>query len=218
MRAYTSIFSSEIIRFLLVRQASESKSAYAHDEQVLELLDLYLCGIDCSNKELNEQQVMGWIGSLTGKTSSVANKVVIARRFFEYLSGCGIKAFMPRVPKVHDDYVPYIFSDEELCRIFSHADSLPPGKGSLKYTMMHIQLPMILRMMYGCGLRIGETLALKMCDTDLDTGVLTLQHPKGDKERIVPMHPSLTAILEKYCCASGLIGNPAPFIVWQTKQ
>lgn len=82
----------------------------------------------------------------------------------------------------------------------------------MKCTMMHMQMPMILRMMYGCGLRIGETLALKMCDIDLETGVLTLRHPKGDKERVVPMHHSLTAILEKYCYASGLIGKPETFL------
>lgn len=212
MRTYTSILSSEIISFLALRHASESKSAYAHDEQALELLDRYLCGIDCNSKELNEQQVTGWVDSLTGKTSSVANKVIIARKFFHYLSGCGIKAFIPCIPKVHDDYVPYTFSNEELCRIFSYADSLQPGKSNVKYTMMHIQMPMILRMMYGCGLRIGETLTLKMCDIDLDIGLLTLRHPKGDKERVVPMHHSLTAILEKYCCASGFVGKPDVFL------
>lgn len=215
MKTYTSILSSEITSFLAMRQASESKSAYAHDEQTLKLLDLYLCGIDCNSKELNEQQVTGWVDSLTGKTSSVANKVIIVRKFFHYLCGCGIKTFIPSVPKVHDDYLPYIFSDEELCRIFSYADSLPPSKSNIKYTMMHIQIPMILRMMYGCGLRVGETLTLKMDDIDLDTGLLILRHTKGDKERVVPMHPSLTAILGKYCCARACRKNRHLFI-WAT--
>jgi len=66
---------------------------------------------------------------------------------------------------------------------------------------------MMLRIMYGCGLRVGETLALKMKDVDLDGGILTLKHTKGDKQRLVPMHQTLIFILKRYCLAMGLIGK-----------
>lgn len=71
---------------------------------------------------------------------------------------------------------------------------------------------MILRLMFGCGLRIGETLSLKMKDIDLDVGILLLKHTKGEKQRLVSMHVSLTKILRRYCMAMGLIGYPEAYL------
>lgn len=66
---------------------------------------------------------------------------------------------------------------------------------------------MMLRIMYGCGLRVGETLALKMKNVDLNGGIPILKQTKGDKQRLVPMHQTLISILNKYCLAMGLIGK-----------
>lgn len=212
MKIYNSILSSEIRDFLTMRQASESKGTYDHDAQTLELFDRYLCEIRHAEKALDEQLVTGWVNTLTGKTRTIAGKVITIRKFLIFLSGHGIKAFIPSVPKIHDDYVPYIFSDNELSLIFAQADSYQPGNGNVKYTLLHLQIPMILRLMYGCGLRAGEAVSIRMKDIDFDSGVITLRHPKGDKQRIVPMHDTLTAILHRYCCAAGLLGIPDAFI------
>lgn len=212
MKIYNSILSSEIRDFLMMRQASKCKSTYSHDAQALELLDRYLCEVRHPDKTLDEQLVTGWINTLTGKTRTIAGKVIVIRKFLVFLSGYGIRAFIPSVPKMHDDYVPYIFSDNELSLIFRQADSYLPGSSNAKYTLLHLQIPMILRLMYGCGLRVGEAVSIKMKDVDFDVGVITLRHPKGDKQRIVPMHDTLTAILHRYCCAAGLLGIPDAFI------
>lgn len=81
-----------------------------------------------------------------------------------------------------------------------------------KKTLIHVEQPMILRLLYGCGLRIGETLSLRMQDVDLDTGVLILKSTKGNKQRVVPMHHSLTKILKKYCMAMGIVGYPESYL------
>jgi integrase len=46
-------------------------------------------------------------------------------------------------------------------------------------------------------MRVGEALALKCSDVDLDRGVLSLSVTKGDRKRLVPLHP--TAIRELAC-------------------
>jgi integrase len=73
---------------------------------------------------------------------------------------------------------------------------------------MKAELPVILRILYGCGLRIGETLALQMKDIDLKNGILTLVNTKNKKHRLVPMSSSLSEILRCYCLAMGFIGTP----------
>lgn len=211
MIQFKSILKNELSEFLALREASESRSAYAHDWHTLGIFDGYLCSIGCRDKNLTEGQVAGWIRSLTGKSSSVANVVTVIRIFLEHLKSYGINAYVPPVPKVTDDYVPYIFSDDEIDRIFYIADALQTGRPR-KYTLIHVEYPMILRLMYGCGLRIGETLSLKMKDVDLDTGVLTLKCTKGDKQRLAPMHPSLTGILGHYCMAMGIVGYPEAYL------
>jgi len=95
--------------------------------------------------------------------------------------------------------------------IFSIADNLQIGKPR-KNTLIHVEFPMILRLMCGCGLRIGETLSLKMKNVDIDLGMLTLKHTKGDKQRLVPMHPSLTECLRQYCMAMGITGYPEAYL------
>ena len=211
MIQFRSILKDEIAEFLALRKASKSKSAYDHDRHRLKLFDEYLCSIDCDNKNLAEDQVVGWINSLTGKSSSIANVVIIVRLFLTHLKGYGVNAYIPPIPKVSDDYIPYIFSDNEMKRIFSIADTLRREKPR-KNTLIHVEFPMILRLMYGCGLRIGETLSLKMKDVDTDTGVLILKYTKGDKQRIVPMHPSLTECLRQYCMAMGINGYSEAYL------
>ena len=43
----------------------------------------------------------------------------------------------------------------------------------------------LITVMYRTGLRIGEALALKPSDVDLDNGTLRVLHGKGDKARTV---------------------------------
>lgn len=63
----------------------------------------------------------------------------------------------------------------------------------------HIRVfPVLLRILYGCGLRLGEALALRWEDISLETGILHIKHAKNDKDREVPMDPSLTAVLSGY--------------------
>src|SRR5437667_9125578 len=48
------------------------------------------------------------------------------------------------------------------------------------------------------GLRIGEVLALKPKDIDLDQGTLTVQHGKGDKRRVVGLDAGTCALLARW--------------------
>ena len=120
------------------------------------------------------------------KSGSVENEVITIRQFLKFLALAGEPVFMPIIPKVRDDYVPYIFSDDELEYIFKSADNvILSDKKSDPY--LAIEFPVILRLLYSCGLRIGETVRINLADTDLENGILRLINTKGDKQRLVPM-------------------------------
>jgi site-specific recombinase XerD len=48
------------------------------------------------------------------------------------------------------------------------------------------------------GLRIGEVLALRPKDVDLDSGTIVVQHGKGDKRRVVGIDVGTTALLTRW--------------------
>lgn len=155
---------------------------------------------------ITEEFVSEWAGSLSGKSGSVENEVVVIRQFLTYLGLSGECVFLPVVPKVRDDYVPYIFSDEELSVIFDSADNIVL-KDPKADPYITIEFPVIIRLLYSCGLRVGETVKISMPDVDLDNGILRMLNTKRDKHRLVPMSSAMADILTRYCMAMGLYGK-----------
>lgn len=50
---------------------------------------------------------------------------------------------------------------------------------------------LVCKMLYGCGLRVAEALALRVKDVDLKGGALTVRGGKGDKDRAVTLPKTL---------------------------
>ena len=211
MAIFNSIFKDDIANFLSSRETVLNVSSFKNDVYCLSSFDKFLTNINLQEKEITETVINSWQKTLTGKTNTRAYKIIAVRTFIKYLRSLGVSAFMPVVPKIISGYIPYIFSDEELEKIFKAADNSLFTKRQ-PYTYIKTEFPMILRLLYGCGLRIGETLALQMKDIDLIGGILTLFHTKNRKHRLVPMSLSLTKIVQRYCIATGIIGTPEAFL------
>jgi len=47
-------------------------------------------------------------------------------------------------------------------------------------------------------MRLGEAIGLERDDVDLQAGVITIRHAKFDRSRLVPLHPTATAALNRY--------------------
>lgn len=208
MNEFNSIFKLELEAYLSIRESILSVSAAKHERCYLKRFDEYLLLVSRDRvPEINEELMNNWLSSLKGKSSSIENEVIVVRQFLRYLAKTGVPVFAPAVPKVRDDYVPYIFSDNELELIFHSADNI-----TLQYAqpnkLLVIIFPTILRLMFSCGLRIGETCELQMKDVDLENGILHMKHTKGNKHRLVPMSTTMTEILREYCLVLGIIAQP----------
>lgn len=202
---FKSIYADMLSQYYALRSESLSDSARKHELCYLKRFDAYVHDRLSSNGELSEAFISGWVRSLSGKSSSIENEVIVIRQFLGYLSLCGEHAYIPLVPKVHEDYIPYIFSDTELEGIFTSADNVIQ-KDSKADPYLVIEFPVVVRLLYSCGLRIGETLRIDMADVDLENGILRLLNTKGNKHRIVPMSSAMTDILTLYCMAMGIYG------------
>ena len=180
---FKSIYSNQLLQYYELRSANLSDSARKHELCYLRRFDSYVDSHLFSREGITEEFISEWIGSLSGKSSSIENEVIVIRQFLDYLSLCGEHVFRPTVPKVHDDYIPYIFSDAELEKIFDSADNIIQ-KDFKADPFLVLEFPVIVRLLYSCGLRIGETVKIDISDVDLEHGILRLINTKGDKHRL----------------------------------
>lgn len=58
--------------------------------------------------------------------------------------------------------------------------------------------PSVIRILYGCGLRVGEALALLSKDVDLENSVITIRCGKNNVSRLIPISNSLRDYLIYY--------------------
>ena len=219
MLAFHSIFKDELGEHLALKQKTTTKESCKQTRRILHDFDRHLVQSGLSEKVVSETTVNGWIRTLSAKNAkrTVSDKVSCVRKFLEYLGYCGFPAFIPISPKYGNDYVPYIFSDEDVVEIFKAADNPDirkehPGACHTRYAF-----PMLLRLLYSCGLRLGETLALRMRDINFADGTLRIIHAKNNKQRIVPMQKELTEMLRRYCAAMRIIGKPEAFLFPEDK-
>ena len=200
---FKSIYSGMLSQYYELRSSVLSESALKHEQCYLTRFDDYLWRNVSSCGHLTESIINNWVSTLSGKSSSIENEVIVIRQFLSYISLSGENVYLPVVPKVHEDYVPYIFSDSELNSIFRSADNVIQKDHKTDPNLV-IEFPVIIRLLYACGLRIGETVRIEMADADLERGILRMLNTKGDKHRMVPMSAGMTDILSRYCMAMGI--------------
>jgi integrase/recombinase XerD len=100
---------------------------------------------------------------------------------------------------------PYIYSVEELTRLFKAARALQAPRSPLLPATVYTMLVLA----YCAGLRLGELGHLTIRDVDISAGLLTVRNTKFFKSRQVPLDPSATQVLDEYLTARRRAGGPA---------
>jgi len=112
------------------------------------------------------------------------------RQFSIYLVNIGYEAYIPgKPPSKHDAFIPYIYSDEEIKKIFEVTDHLRLYDRHANTLLMSV--PLLVRMLYATGIRIGEATNLNLEDVNLEKNYLIIKDTKNGKDRMVPFSESL---------------------------
>lgn len=90
--------------------------------------------------------------------------------------------------RTRPNYRPYIFTVEELGRIFA----LEKAPGPVR------DRALIYRLMYACGLRVSEATHLKLRDFDPGQGTIFIEKTKFNKDRLLPLHVGIVERLRRY--------------------
>jgi integrase len=148
--------------------------------------------------ELKEDIVLRWCSRGEGESATGARRrIQSVRELLKYLSAIGIdcyvvpSSFLPR----QERRTPYIFTDKELRGIFDECDKLTPECCS---PHRHLILPVLLRLIFFCGLRPNEGRELQSRDIDFNKGIALIRKNKSHKERYVTLSDDVLWICENY--------------------
>lgn len=189
---FCSVFAQEMQDFISFRK-NEGHNCRT-ERTLFKKLDKYLVEIDLSEKKLETEVIDVWLTSLPLAQGTKSTYIGTMRQFSRYLNGLGITAYYPTTMRIKRSFTPYVLSHIEIQRLFNVCDNIKIRKG----TNASLWLPVMVRMLYGCGLRVGEMVALQNKDVDFKNGILTIRKAKGNKGRLVPMSNSLTEICVSY--------------------
>jgi integrase/recombinase XerD len=123
-----------------------------------------------------------------------AQRLAVARGFACYLKTIDPAAEVPPVgvfPARRHRPAPYLWSEEEVCGLLQQAGTLRPRLRAATHQALF-------GLLAATGMRIGEAIALGRGDVDLHARVITIRHAKFDRERLVPLHPTVTDALGQY--------------------
>lgn len=123
------------------------------------------------------------------------HRAVLINKLASFLNEQGIRSYVMRLPRYKSDFTPYIFSKDELQRLFEAADNFRIQKG-LKQIIFAV--PALLRLLFATGLRGGEALALSVTDVNLDDRIILVRDSKNGQERVIPFSDSLAIVLRQY--------------------
>lgn len=96
------------------------------------------------------------------------------------------------------NFVPYVFSREEISALFVAADSYQLKMHNKPTVNIENCMRCIIKLLYCTGMRVSEACHLKVADVDLKNRVIYIHHAKNDKHRIVTISPSLFDVIQHY--------------------
>lgn len=140
------------------------------------------------------------------RASTVRRNELALRQLAGHARAVGWHAYLPaavtRVRVRHQ--VPYVFTDDEVRRLFAVIDGQPMSS----FTNKAMVDPVLFRVLYGAGLRISEALNLTLSDVDTNDGTLTIRDSKNGQGRTIPITGRLTATLGAYLVAAHPVPEP----------
>ena len=127
------------------------------------------------------------------KANTIARNMGVFREFCIFLKyQKGIDCFqIPNkiYPQNHNNFIPYIFSYKEIKLVYSNLDK--PLKNYHYSYYKQIAYPLIIKILYQTGMRIGEVINIKIKNYYHELSVFKLTNTKNNEERYVAISDKL---------------------------
>lgn len=154
---------------------------------------------DVEISEVNPNLVMAYINGGGPVTAYWHHKYKVLNRFYRFAISRGYATDSPlpeAVPKeTPQGFVPYIYSVNEFREIVANARQVCLYRNS---KLQGDTFRILLLVLWGTGLRLGEALRLRLEDVILEDNIVLIYDSKFFKSRIVPMDPRLAMELSRF--------------------
>lgn len=182
---------SALLRYLSMRKGF----GFKYQQQTRRLTDFVSFMEKSGATTITAKLAMEWATLPPGRHASWALRLTDVRGFARHIASIDPKTEVPPLgilpsPKRAK---PYVYSDAEVNALLAAALALPPA-GALRRWTYHSFFGLIAV----TGMRLSEAIDLECDAVDLDAGVLTIRLTKFGKSRLVPLHPTTSAVLRDY--------------------
>ena len=176
------------------KYSAHTQTAYAQD--LLQFEDFIRCNYELSFEAVQHIHAREYIVYLMEQglgTSSIGRKLSTLRSFYKYLQRQGLVSRNPmllvKAPKITKK-LP-VFVDEQ------KMDELLDSEVVFDNSFPSLRDKMMMELFFGTGMRLSELISLKETDVSFYEHTVRVLG-KGNKERIVPVTPQLSAQLKAY--------------------
>ncbi|GGA00391.1 tyrosine-type recombinase/integrase [Nesterenkonia alkaliphila] len=140
-------------------------------------------------------------------------RLSVVRGFAKYLAGSGFPVGIPqgrRRPAGSRRAIPYIYTSEHIAALMAAPkDLFTPWRAATMTTLVGL--------LAVTGIRIGEALAARIDDLDLDRATMLIAHGKAGRQRVVCLDETTCRVLAAHIAASpksaGKVSGPPPLLV-----
>jgi integrase/recombinase XerD len=170
-------YSNKFEKYLKLRN-----NAPATIEMYCGIMKLWLAHFRKDPQSITPDMIGDYI--LTMKSSSMMRQVYYTLNNF-YANVMLKKDYLEHIPVAkREKYLPETFNALEVIRLID-------ATANIKHRA-------VLQLIYSCGLRIGEAVALKIVDIDGVRKQIHIKHSKGAKDRIIPIPEETLNLLRQY--------------------
>lgn len=192
MKETLSIYGAYISEYISYR-ISNGFSASTFDK--LYMFDRFLAEKNYNQKILTKEIIDEWDKRReTESNVTQLKRISTVRIFCIYLNSIGIQAHVSRTSVKVVKTVPFVFTRKEIINLFKELDKYFRTK-SHHYRYM---MPVLFRLMYTTGMRVGEAVSLRHEHIDLKRNVIVVENGKNKLIRLVYMSDDVSSMMSDY--------------------
>lgn len=197
---FEGAFKDVIPQYIKYKRALGYAYDYDYSKRLREMSNFFQKNYPNSKIILSKEMVLAFIKKRDNEASStICSRCAVIRGFATFLVKQGYNDIyiLPNqyIPKKSTNFIPYIFSKEQITLLYNIIDNYKFGS---YYLNEHKIYSTLIRLLYGCGLRISEALSLKISEIDFTNSIIHILKSKNNCSRIVCMSDSLSTYIKKY--------------------
>lgn len=200
MREYTSVWGKHLKDFFEYKKLCGFK--YDRSESVLYQFDSYYKSLDIRELKLSRDIIEPFLYLKDGeRIRTICWKASVLRQFGEYVVRNSILNKIYMIPTIYtkgeSEFVPYIYSKEQLVDIVAYISCYVTSTGGLHPNTINA-VSTVFKILISTGARIGEVLNLRLKDVGFDNDLFVILEAKNNNQRLIPFSKTLKEELLNY--------------------